>query len=210
MIVSCVRTLCSVFLLTAISGNPLFLASIVDFQNSIPVEAEPVPELVQFIEIDEPASVVQVAADIPEIEFVGPSADSNFAPRPAEAKAQGPSRRITGTKRSYDARRRLRITAYCDRGTTAAGIPSGVGQCAAPADIPFGSKIYIPALDRTFIVTDRTHERFRTTTVDLFIPDRDRCLEFGRRYLDVEITLPDRKHRYGSPEIYKAIASRNH
>lgn len=209
MIVSCVRTLCSVFLLTAISGNPLFLASIVDFQNSIPVESEPVPELVQFIEVDEPSSVVQMATDIPEIQFVGPSIDSNFASPVPDARPLAQSRRPDAVKRSYDARRRLRVTAYCDRGTTAAGIPSGVGQCAAPADIPFGSKIYIPALDRTFIVTDRTHERFRTTTVDLFIPDRDRCLEFGRRYLDVEITLPDRKHRYGSPEIYKAIASRN-
>ena len=33
-------------------------------------------------------------------------------------------------------RRTFRVTAYCDRGITAAGIQSGYGQCAAPADIP--------------------------------------------------------------------------
>jgi len=84
-----------------------------------------------------------------------------------------------------------RVTAYCDRGITASGVPSGIGQCAAPADIPFGSLVYIPALGRGFRVTDRTHRRFRRSTVDIFIPTRGRCLEFGCRYLEVEITLPE-------------------
>lgn len=204
MIVSCLRTLCSVFLLTAVSGNPLFLASFVDFENSLAVDAEPMPELAQLIDDDEAGPAVELSADIiPEIEFIGPMTE------PTSASVKPTGRKSAAARRSYDGKRRLRVTAYCDKGLTAAGIPSGVGQCAAPADIPFGSKIHIPALNRTFIVTDRTHQRFRTTTVDLFIPDRDRCLQFGRRYLDVEITLPDSKHRYGSPELYRAIASRN-
>ncbi len=98
-----------------------------------------------------------------------------------------------------------RVTAYCDRGLTASGVPSGVGQCAAPADIPFGSKIYIPALKRTFVVTDRTHKRFRHNTVDLFIPQREACLEFGRNYLECEISLPDQPPRYASPRLVKLV-----
>jgi len=103
-------------------------------------------------------------------------------------------------------RRICRVTAYCDRGTTASGVPSGVGQCAAPADIPFGSKVYIPALDQTFVVTDRTAKRFRHNTVDIFITARKACLEFGRHYLECEFTIPADPPRYGSPRLARAVA----
>lgn len=98
-------------------------------------------------------------------------------------------------------RRVLRVTAYCDRGLTAAGVPSGVGQCAAPADIPFGSVIYIPELQRSFVVTDRTARRFRHNTVDLFIPSQERCLQFGRHYLECRISKPSTPVQYGSPDL---------
>lgn len=80
-----------------------------------------------------------------------------------------------------------RVTAYCDRGVTASGVYSGVGQCAAPAYIPFGARIYIPKLNRTFIVTDRTNKRFRNSTIDLFIPAKNDCRTFGLNFLDCEI-----------------------
>lgn len=83
-----------------------------------------------------------------------------------------------------------RVTAYCDRGITASGVPSGVGQCAAPGDIPLGSIVYIRALDRSFVVTDRTHRRFRRSTVDIFIPSKTDCRKWGRRFLECEFTLP--------------------
>jgi 3D (Asp-Asp-Asp) domain-containing protein len=73
-----------------------------------------------------------------------------------------------------------------------------MGQCAAPTDIPFGSKVYIPALGRTFIVTDRTHERFRRNTVDLFLPTEWACRQFGRRYLVCEFTRAERPAKYGA------------
>ena len=97
--------------------------------------------------------------------------------------------------------RTLRVTAYRDRGITAAGVPSGLGQCAAPADIPFGAQIHIPALGRTFVVTDRTHKRFRHNTVDLFMPTTGECLAFGRKYLQCQITLPEKPHRYGCQQL---------
>jgi 3D (Asp-Asp-Asp) domain-containing protein len=98
-----------------------------------------------------------------------------------EARDDGQSERLY---------RICRVTAYCDRGTTAAGVPSGVGQCAAPGYIPLGSYVYIPALDRTFVVTDRTHRRFRNSTVDIFIPSKRACRKFGRQFLACEFILP--------------------
>jgi 3D (Asp-Asp-Asp) domain-containing protein len=87
-------------------------------------------------------------------------------------------------------KRVYRVTAYCDQGTTASGRPSGVGQCAAPSNIPFGAKVHIPALKRTFVVTDRTNKRFRHNTVDIFMNTEWACKQFGRNYLECEVTLP--------------------
>ncbi|MBI5866360.1 MAG: 3D domain-containing protein [Planctomycetes bacterium] len=106
-------------------------------------------------------------------------------------------------------RQTFRVTAYCDRGLTAAGIPSGVGQCAAPANIPFGSKIYVPSLGQSFIVTDRTHKRFRHNTIDIFMPVRSDCLKFGRNYLECEVQLPEQKVRYAEPSLAATIADRS-
>jgi 3D (Asp-Asp-Asp) domain-containing protein len=92
--------------------------------------------------------------------------------------------------------RTYRVTAYSDWGVTASGKQVGVGQCAAPVDIPFGAKVYIPALGREFVVTDRTNRRFRHNTVDLFMPGDRNCREFGRRYLECEIRLPPTTARH--------------
>lgn len=102
---------------------------------------------------------------------------------------------------SRTARRICRVTAYSDRGLTASGTRSGVGQCAAPVDIPFGSKLYIPALGRTFIVTDRTHPRFQHNTVDLFIPSSTACRHFGRKYLKCEFVISADPPDYGEVTV---------
>ena len=104
--------------------------------------------------------------------------------------------------------KKYRVTAYCDRGITAAGIPSGYGQCAAPADIPFGARIFVPELGQYFIVTDRTHRRFRHNTIDLFIPSKADCLQFGRRTLTCEVELPAEPIPYASPALPELIAKR--
>jgi 3D (Asp-Asp-Asp) domain-containing protein len=107
-------------------------------------------------------------------------------------------------------RRVCRVTAYCDRGITAAGIASGVGQCAAPGDIPLGSVVYIPELNRSLVVTDRTHKRFRHNTVDIFIPDREACLQFGRQYLECHFTIISTPPRYGTLRMdnYELVSAR--
>lgn len=126
---------------------------------------------------------------------------------PAELRPPNPERTHTATR---PARRvRLRVTAYCDSGLTAAGVPSGVGQCAAPAGIPFGSRIYIPKLNRSFVVTDRTAARFRSNTVDLFMTNAPACVRFGRHYLDCFVTPPPAPMAYGSAALHRAVRSRS-
>ena len=129
-----------------------------------------------------------IANDIPAIPQPTPSAaDTAAASSDADAQIVWESPQSESQPMIY---RVCRVTAYCDRGLTAAGTLAGVGQCAAPEDIPFGTEVYIPELDRTFVVTDRTHKRFRQNTVDIFIPAKTDCLEFGRNYLECHFRLP--------------------
>lgn len=153
-------------------------------------------------------------ADVPELtrstahaDLTAPVQPTSFADRPhndaapgltpaatakVDAELAALARAVENEDETTTLYRICRVTAYCDRGTTASGVQSGVGQCAAPGYVPFGSKVYIPALDRTFIVTDRTHRRFRNSTVDIFIPSKSDCVQFGRSFLEVEITIPRR------------------
>ena len=116
-------------------------------------------------------------------------AEAEFPPEEGRAEPQV-TRPVAVRANPPVVRRVYRVTAYCIRGTTASGVEVRVGQCAAPPDIPFGSRIYVPALRRTLIVTDRTAEQFRHNTVDVFIPRYKACRVFGRRDLECEITLP--------------------
>ncbi len=139
-----------------------------------PIEKQPATAIAPLLQAVEHVSAANIARAMPIVAELAAPADVN-----AElASRQASMYRV------------CRVTAYCDRGTTASGVHSGLGQCAAPADIPFGSQIYVPALDRTFVVTDRTHRRFRRSTVDIFMPTRSQCREFGCDYLECEIALP--------------------
>lgn len=128
------------------------------------------------VDLTDDAGVFELAADV---ELTGAST--------VEGESAAQDRRPA---RAHRVQRVCRVTAYCDRGLTAAGVPSGVGQCAAPESIPLGSKVYIPALKRSFLVTDRTHKRLRRSTVDIFLPSAETCRKFGRKFLECEFTLP--------------------
>lgn len=152
----------------------------------------------------------QSAATDSHSAFVSPSAQTVTAVMEAQSIPEADETCAPPIILAADSyRRTFRVTAYCDRGITAAGIQSGYGQCAAPADIPFGTKIYVPELGQTFVVTDRTHRRFRHNTVDIFMPDRTDCLKFGRNYLECEVTLPEETVKYGSPTLAGLIAERD-
>ncbi|KLU61451.1 cell wall-binding protein YocH precursor [Peptococcaceae bacterium CEB3] len=75
-------------------------------------------------------------------------------------------------------------------GITASGAPVEEGvTIAAPPQIPFGTRIFIPALGRTYTVTDRGGA-IRGDHLDLYMNSRARAIKFGRRRLKVEIRLP--------------------
>lgn len=130
-----------------------------------------------------------------------PIADESVA-RPSIS----PADRTPGTAGFRPAGRRVfRVTAYCDRALTAAGIPSGMGQCAAPEDIPFGAIVYVPQLRQAFVVTDRTHKRFRRNTLDLFMHERQSARRFGRRYLEAMVWVPLSRPAYGSARLAHTV-----
>lgn len=56
--------------------------------------------------------------------------------------------------------------------------------------LPFGTKVRIPDLygDKIFVVEDRMHERF-SKRVDIWMPNRQDAIKFGKQTGDIEIIL---------------------
>lgn len=72
-------------------------------------------------------------------------------------------------------------------GITASGEVVKEGHTiAAPRNIPFGTKIYIPYFDTIFTVEDRGGA-IRGNRLDVYMASRDEARAFGRRSLDVLI-----------------------
>lgn len=72
-------------------------------------------------------------------------------------------------------------------GITASGLPVEAGTTAAcPPSLPFGTRIYVPALDNVYTCTDRG-AAITEGHLDLYTPGLDDALAFGRRALDVLI-----------------------
>jgi 3D (Asp-Asp-Asp) domain-containing protein len=80
-------------------------------------------------------------------------------------------------------------TAYCITGTTTTGAQTVPGIVAAdPEVIPLGSMIYIesPLMGGIYHVLD-TGGLVKGKIIDIFIPDYERCVNFGRRLVKVKI-----------------------
>jgi 3D (Asp-Asp-Asp) domain-containing protein len=101
--------------------------------------------------------------------------------------------------------RLLRVTAYADHGVTASGQLTRPGTCAAPAGVPFGSRVYVPRVG-WLTVTDRTARRFRHNTIDIFMPSRADCVRFGVRFVPCAVQAPDptKLHRGGAEHTENA------
>jgi 3D (Asp-Asp-Asp) domain-containing protein len=179
--------------LTGLTCSALLTLGLITGPTVSPAQPEP-PTHAAVIDLPNRA-VTQSALPAPAVEtprVTLVSHETIVPARPNPQPAPTPTARRSAPRDRQDGvvYRVCRVTAYCDRGTTASGVQSGVGQCAAPGDIPFGAEVYIPALNQRFTVTDRTHRRFRRSTVDIFMPNRQQCLDFGCNYLEVEIRLP--------------------
>ena len=91
-------------------------------------------------------------------------------------------------------RRVMEVTAYTandtgmdGHGITANGEHVQEGRTiAADISTPFGSQIYIPALNHTYTVTDRGGA-IKGDRLDIFMKNRKNALKFGVEYLEVWI-----------------------
>ena len=83
----------------------------------------------------------------------------------------------------------FQATAYCVKGITKSGIHVAPGHVAAdPKVIPLGSMIYVdsPLMGGIYQVLD-TGELIKGQIIDIFIPNYESCLEFGRRMVKVKV-----------------------
>ena len=80
-------------------------------------------------------------------------------------------------------------TAYCITGISKSGAKIAPGHVAAdPKVIPLGSMIYVdsPLMGGIYQVKD-TGELVKGKIIDIFIPSYERCKEFGRRAVKVQV-----------------------
>lgn len=98
----------------------------------------------------------------------------------------------------------MRVTAYtaCDRGMDGRGITSSGTQAkpwhtvAAPPEIPFGTRLYIPYFadkpNRGWFVVEDRGGAITGNCLDVFFASRQDAIQFGVKYLDVYLsTTPD-------------------
>src|SRR5699024_5288172 len=71
-------------------------------------------------------------------------------------------------------------------GITASGKYVERGDAACPPSMEFGTELYIPEMDRTFVCSDRG-SAIKGNRLDLYMVSRSDAFEFGRQWLDVEI-----------------------
>ena len=83
----------------------------------------------------------------------------------------------------------LNCSAYAPTGNrTASGVWPQVGMAAAD-HLPFGSKVTLPD-GRTLVITDRFGAG-HTNCLDIFMETEKECWEWGRKYLECKIEIPE-------------------
>jgi 3D (Asp-Asp-Asp) domain-containing protein len=82
----------------------------------------------------------------------------------------------------------VKATAYCNDPISATGtIPTeGITLAADPKVIPFGTKVYIPAFNKVFVVED-CGSAIKNNRIDIYMDDYDKCMEWGIRDIQIYI-----------------------
>lgn len=57
---------------------------------------------------------------------------------------------------------------------------------ACPPSLPFGTRVYIPEMNRTYVCEDRG-SAIKGKRLDVYITSRSKAMDFGRRRMEVEI-----------------------
>lgn len=87
----------------------------------------------------------------------------------------------------------MEATAYCYGTVTRTGTRPVEGRTIAvdPEVIPLGSQVYVscetwPEVDGVYTAED-TGRQVKGWEVDIYMVDRDRCLQFGRRQIEIKV-----------------------
>lgn len=119
----------------------------------------------------------EAAAVREETETAAPAPGGSSAPPPPTAPGPAPP---GGTRMTVVA------TAYCLKGTTATGIPTGWGVVAVdPAVIPLGTKMSIPGYGEG--VAADTGPAVRGAMIDVWFPQCSQALAWGRKVVTITI-----------------------
>ena len=96
--------------------------------------------------------------------------------------------KLASTGKSY----KSNASAYSGHSTTSTGQKPRWGTIAVdPKVIPYGSKVYIPYFNKTFIAND-CGGAIKGTKIDIFMNSSRECYKFGRRNIEI-IVLKDVK-----------------
>ena len=79
-------------------------------------------------------------------------------------------------------------TAYAGDGITATGTTPKVGRTIAvdPSVIPYGTRVYIPALGGTYIAED-CGGGIKGNKIDIFMSSEAKCNSWGVRNIEIQI-----------------------
>jgi 3D (Asp-Asp-Asp) domain-containing protein len=103
--------------------------------------------------------------------------------------AHAQSKSAGATRLRPDRTMRVSATAYCDSGTTKAGVPARSGMIAAdPRVLPLGTVVRIldPGFRGTYVVMD-TGSEIKGRDIDIFMASCQHAKRFGRKTMSVEV-----------------------
>lgn len=94
----------------------------------------------------------------------------------------------SGNKKSVKRTLKVKAYAYTGHGMTSTGRRPVAGRTIAvdPRIIPYGSKVYIPSLGRTYIAED-CGGGIKGNKIDIYMGSQSACNRFGVKYLTVQI-----------------------
>jgi 3D (Asp-Asp-Asp) domain-containing protein len=97
---------------------------------------------------------------------------------------------LAARARHRHTRYRVRATAFCLHGTTAAGTRSHTGTAAAdPAFLPLGTRVRVSeakGYSGTYLITD-TGSRIKGRHIDLRLPTPSAARRFGKRMVWIQV-----------------------
>jgi 3D (Asp-Asp-Asp) domain-containing protein/peptidoglycan hydrolase CwlO-like protein len=81
---------------------------------------------------------------------------------------------------------KVKVTAYCDSGTTASGVPTGPGIIAVdPRVIKLGTRVYVPGYGEALAAD--TGGVIKGNFIDIWLPDYQTALDFGIQYRTITV-----------------------